>query len=464
MRSSSINLKTLYEYEQCTDNDIVSELNELVSNNDELRKYMEITGKYVKFRHYAGFIPTKNYRIQVLPKIKNLEEGEEKSKENLIRILLYIFSSTGMELPQLEIKNNDNVLDIMELIIRLYALSLEEQILQGAYRKYIRFSGESKYLRGKLNFGKQINRIDQSKFYLNDFKFSMDNDLNRFFAHANRFFIRVTNNNKNANLLAWIDGILHEEDISPLGHSKINFNRMNERFRIPYIYASLILDNLVMMSGDGSNTVAMIFDMNRVFEQFFAKFISRNARKIFGDTLPEVKIQDSNYNFIYDNNDNVLRYTKPDLILFFEGYRYIFDTKYKKLDEPRIDKHKYIPVKSNSLNPQSIIKPVNKAEIKPDKAHSIAPGDLYQMYTYSQIYDSKAIILVFPGSESKLSHAYRFTANDNKKLWVYMIKMDLNCDKREVKCGKWERELIDSFKNAFMEIIKVDHQKNCTFL
>ncbi len=121
---NSNNLKTLYEYEPCTDVDVIRELNELVSNNEGLIKYMEITSKYVKFRHYAGFIPTRNYRIQVLPKIRNLDEGENKIKENLIKFLLYVFSGMDMEFPQSKIKNNEDVLDIKEIIIRLYAISL----------------------------------------------------------------------------------------------------------------------------------------------------------------------------------------------------------------------------------------------------------------------------------------------------------------------------------------------------
>ena len=88
MKPVSSNLKTLYEYEECKDSDIVYELNELASSNEELYKFMEITSTYVKFRHYTGFIPTKNYRIQVLPKISKLDMDEKNSRDNLIRILL----------------------------------------------------------------------------------------------------------------------------------------------------------------------------------------------------------------------------------------------------------------------------------------------------------------------------------------------------------------------------------------
>ena len=132
VKTGSSNLKTLYEYEPCMDKDIINELNELTSSNEEISKFLEISKTYVKFKHYTGFIPTKNYRIQVLPKIRNLDMDEKNSSNNLIRILLYVFSPPGVSIPKLEIKD-DTKLDILDLIIRMYAITLEEQILQGSY-------------------------------------------------------------------------------------------------------------------------------------------------------------------------------------------------------------------------------------------------------------------------------------------------------------------------------------------
>ncbi len=252
----------------------------------------------------------------------------------------------------------------------------------------------------------------------------MNNELNRFFAHANKYFMWLTKDDTNADLLASIDGMMHEEDISPWNHCKIYFNRMNERFRIPYIYAKMILDNQFMLSGNGFNNMALIFDMNILFERFFAQFICRNKKKIFENQTPQIRVQEVNNNFIYDSSGKVIRLTKPDLILCFNERRYIFDTKYKKLDEPQIDRPKD----------------------RYDKVHSIAQSDLYQMYTYSQIYNSQDTILVFPGFDSKLSKPYSFTKNDNKKLWIYMFKLNLNGD-------NWESNLVHRFKEDFQKII-----------
>ena len=75
----------------------------------------------------------------------------------------------------------------------------------------------------------------------------------------------------------------------------------------------------------------------------------------------------------------------------------------------------------------------------------ISSGDLYQMFTYSEMYKSNGTILVFPGKETKLSDPYRFT-KDGRFLRVCMINMDLSHD-------DWEDKLRDQFREEFKKIM-----------
>lgn len=435
VKQSNDNLKTLYEYEPCTDEAVLSEFKYILSIKPELYKYMEIASNTVKFKHYTGFIRTRKYRIQILPKFlkikadenDNESDNESDNKNNLIRILMYVFFPTGTTIPKIEINNDKKDLDLQDLIIRLYAISFKEQILQGAYRKYIKRSREGTYLTGKLNINMQINKIDQSKFYVDDFRFSINNDLNRFFAYANKYFKHQTKDKTNINILSWIGSILQEEDLSPWNKCQINFNRMNERFKIPYVYASMILNNMITIPDKKRDTIAIIFDMNKIFEQFFAKFIKRNKSNIFKNDSIGIQIQPKSKNFIYNIKNNAIRFTKPDLILLNKNYKCVFDTKYKKLDVPKIDN--------------------NKKNM--DKVHLIGQNDLYQMYAYSQIYNSNDTVLVFPGFDNMLSEPYKFKMNCNKKLWVYMLKFNLNSN-------NWEKELVKDFAQYFEKIGLLD--------
>ena len=54
-------------------------------------------------------------------------------------------------------------------------------------------------------------------------------------------------------------------------------------------------------------------------------------------------------------------------------------------------------------------------------------------------------ILVFPGSENKISDPYRFT-KDGRLLWIYMLHMDLNSE-------GWEEKLAVEFRDHFSAIL-----------
>ena len=95
--------------------------------------------------------------------------------------------------------------DLLELVIRLYATSLEDQLLFGVYKMYNRRQEESMFIRGKLDIGKQISRIDKSKFDVNYFKFTSDNDLNRFFIYSTGVFKKITRDIRNLEILSSIE-------------------------------------------------------------------------------------------------------------------------------------------------------------------------------------------------------------------------------------------------------------------
>jgi len=183
---------------------------------------------------------------------------------------------------------------------------------------------------------------------------------------------------------------------------------------------------LIPLPGSDNRSLVMMFDMNVVFEEFFATFLSRNEKTIFkGSESAKIIKPDLNRNFIYKNKEGreYLRYTKPEVIVQNESLKFILDTKYKILKKPEI---------TEDLDEGT------------DDIRKISAGDLYQMFTYSEIYNSKGIILVFPGSESKLSEPYRFR-EEGRFLWVYMINLDLSG-------AEWEIELANRFGEDFSKI------------
>lgn len=421
-------IKTLFENEtEEKDLDLVNEILELTNSIEDYRKYVEITKHEVKFKHHVGVIQTENYRIQILPKIwndKRFDFGYINS--NLFKLLMYAYASPKFDLPELSIDVNKTEFDLFEMIIAMYCKTLSEELKHGTYRRYKKVSYESSFLRGSLRLKDQLTKVDQSRFDVDDFIFTSDNDLNRFFLYANRKFKEISTNESNTNLLNFIDIILNSENVAYEESIKeIHFNRLNERFKIPYTCARIVLDGLLPRTGRGnSKTMMMLFDMNIVFELFFSNFIERNKNEIFYENgLWNILIQSSKRNFIFNKEGVTKRYTKPDLIAYNKNLKYIFDTKYKILE-------------TNGI--------IEIDELQEDLKH-ITSSDLYQAYVYSELYGSTGTFLVFPGSKNELSEPYKFTEN-GKLLWVLTIKVDLN----EID---WEKQLVNELKKKLLSIV-----------
>lgn len=387
---------------------------------------MSVSNSGFRFRHHVGILRTESYSIQILPKIwKSDPIGKKSAESNLIKLLLYAFAPPRLNVPGTDVSWERRDLGLFDLLIRLYATSLEDQLSLGVYRRYIRKQEVSSYLRGKLDIKKQTRRIDKSKFDIEYFRFSPDNDLNRFFAYATGVFKNVTRDTQNLEILSSIESMLASEEIVTANpNAKINFNRLIQRFEIPYTYARVILDSLLILPGRGRKAMMMLFDMNVVFERFFARFIERNQEAIFaGMDLEKLSPQHPERNFIYNRKARPLRLTQPDLRVTAGGSTYIFDTKYKILRAPDIDEND---------------------DSDADEINRISSGDLYQMFAYSELYKSKGTVLIFPGTENRVSDRYRF-GKDGRLLWVYMLHLDLNVE-------GWEDKLAKEFKDHFREI------------
>jgi 5-methylcytosine-specific restriction endonuclease McrBC regulatory subunit McrC len=79
-----------------------------------------------------------------------------------------------------------------------------------------------------------------------------------------------------------------------------------------------------------------------------------------------------------------------------------------------------------------------------DDVFKITQSDLYQMFTYSNLYKADGTVLVFPGGENKLDGPYNFK-KDGFLFWVLMLRLDFNKD-------TWEKELIEDLRSKFNEL------------
>lgn len=414
-----------FEYDPIREQSVIEDLTEIYLQNEALGKYFQVNKNWIKFRHFAGIVQTDRFKISIFPKIWERSSANRYAFKGLMRLLLYTYLSPAFLEDYLDLDGSYEQNDLLELLIMLFAVTLERELTQGIYRNYVRSSEVSGYLRGKLRLERQLNRIDKSKFDIEDFRFTPNNDLNNYLVYATSFFHSIANGLQNVNNLAILRRIFLEENVGGyLTRKQINFNRLNERFRIPYNYADLILRRISPDLGSGKKVMMMLFDMNVVFQDFVVKFIDEHRSAIFPNKTVTLRPQSRRRNFIFRDQD-ALKFTIPDLLIEFEDGDsknvILLDMKYKIINEVRID--------TNESN---------------DEIFNITESDLYQMFTYSELYKPKCTILLFPGPVTETVEQLAFTQN-GESLLIWRINLDLMDD-------NWENKLVEGFKGLFDSI------------
>ena len=416
------------EYDHITNDRLLKELTSLYLKDEKWSKFLKVQNSFAYFKHYVGTVQTGQFTVSILPKVWAKDDQiREGTMKNLLRILLYTYLTPSLFNPETMISPRYERNDLFELLIMFYSITLEKELNQGMYRRYVRREEESRYLRGKLNLERQLNRLDKSVFDITDFRFSADNEMNRYFAYATNLFSTFTQDFRSLHLLTSIELLFQSEAVA--NHTlpiPVSFNRLNDRFQIPYNYADLIIKHLRPDPGNGKQAMMMLFDMNRVFQEFFVKFIKKNESAIFPEWAVRIEPQYENKNFIF-NRSSALRFTIPDLWIEVqkEGVKksFILDTKYKIIQD--------IKIEEGSEDPD-------------DDVFKIAQSDLYQMFTYSDLYKANGTILVFPGGKTQISEPYNFK-KDGLLLWVCMLRLDFNKD-------TWEKDLAEEFRKVFNEV------------
>lgn len=423
--------KLVAEYGRITDGQLLKELTSLYMKDEKMSKFLKVQNSAAYFKHYVGTVQTEHFTVSIFPKVwAKSDLIQNDTIKNLLRILLYTYLTSSLFKPETMISPQYEKNDLFELLILFYSKTLEKELNQGMFRRYVRRDEESRYLRGKLILEKQLNRPDKSVFDITDFRFSADNEMNRYFAYATNLFSTFTQDLRNLDLLTSIELLFQSELIA--NHTlpmNVSFNRLNDRFQIPYNYADLIIKHLRPEPGNGKRAMMMLFDMNTVFQEFFIKFIKKNKSVIFQDWEVMICSQYKHRNFIF-NQSRALRYTIPDLWIEVKKEnvikRFILDMKYKIMRDIEIEE---------------------TSEDSDDDIFRITQSDLYQMFTYSNLYEADGTILVFPGNKNQIGGPYNFK-KDGAMLWVCMLRLDFSKD-------TWEKDLAEEFREkVFNEIAR----------
>ena len=399
------NIIQIFEYKALTINNnsfTVNHYDRLVRFNERHgNKYFTVGFKKIIFGSYVGVLNINDLTIEILPKADIIGTNEYKWRNALINML----KSCG--LLKVESLSNSNLrlknFSLLELFIHHFLNQVELIIHQNLIKNYHLEENHLNKLKGRILFDKQINNniLHKERFFTSHHIYNKENLFNLILKKA---LITLTNmvisndlTSRTERLLLYFEDI--HLDLSKYNiFNKLKFNKHNQHYKEALLYAQFILGKKSPSIESGKeNVLAILFDMNLLFEKFIYSQIKRQESK-FDNLILKVSKQKSKsfWNKRIIKPDIILEYTKE------KNERIVIDTKWKILDS-----------------------------IKPSDA------DLKQMFTYNIHYGSSNSVLMYPFTNLSSTIPIRFYPSESldKEHYCQIYFIDIFDNEGKIKSG-----------------------------
>ena len=275
----------------------------------------------------------------------------------------------------------------------MFLCELEALVKKGIKSDYVALEDNLKFLKGKLNINEQIKRnsIHKERFYVEYSEFLSDIKINQIIKTTLKFLYKKSNSSKNQQKIRELLFIF--DDVSTCSDYKNFFanyiiSRQVKHYEQALLWCKIFLlgDAFTPHKGDDL-ALALLFDMNALFESYVGKFIKKK--------LPDVILQHRGKYLIEEPiRDFGL---EPDI--FLEG-KFIADTKWKIIRQDN-----------------------NEGE----KKNKISQADLYQLYAYGKKYECDKLYLIYPKIDDAKQEPMNFKYDD--KMQLEILYFDLENDK-----------------------------------
>lgn len=327
--------------------------------------YFSLIRNGVQFNSYVGVIQVGNTTIEVLPKAdKSYDEATwQKLLIGMIKTIWgFEVQTTGTS--NLKLRGNS----ILDLYFELYIKELEFLLHCGLIKRYNTREGNLTSLKGALQFPKHIaqNLTHKERFYVKYSHYNPYHSLHCILYKALKLLCQL---NHKPELKSRLGNLLlnfpemNDIKVTPSSFEKIKYDRKNSHYRNAVEIAKLLLLNYHPDVQKGNNHVlALMFDMNLLWEQFVYVTLRRNLK----DYLVKSQVKRNFWQHESGSNTRMI----PDILVMDkkENVIAVLDTKWKNIND----------------------------------AHP-SPEDLRQMFTYHTYFQSQATALIYPNSQTRIS-------------------------------------------------------------
>lgn len=367
-------------------------------------KFFTVGHNKITFGQYVGVIQVKGLTIEILPKADkdNSAESYDKWRNALLSMLheCKLIKLESLTNAFLKLKSSS----LVDLYFDVFLTEVEKLLRQGLSKKYRRIENNIDALKGKLSLNRHIknNYIHKERFFCEYQNYDRNHLINQIILRALKLLCKLTNNHellsRSERLLKNLEDI-EDAIINENTFKKVRLDRNTERYDYSLRLAKLIILNYSpdLKSGD-EDVLAILFDMNKLFENFTYRKLKKLERE-----HPELRIREQVRKKFWGT-----RGIKPDILVedITNNRTLVIDTKWKVLKE-----------------------------LKPSYE------DLKQMFVYNHYYKTSLSILLYPkvqyDSEAKRPfHPYR---TDSEDINCQLCFLDLFDDNQKLKVDLGEQ-------------------------
>ena len=359
---------------------------------NETEQYLKITtkkgfGKVLQAQNYVGVIQTKDgTTIEILPKIKNLDE--QKSKEILIKMLKTLKNSPFKHFNSANLKASK--MPLLEIFISMFLEELAKLVQKGIKSDYVQKEENLKFLKGKLKISEQIkqNSVHKERFFVEYEQFCSDRVENRLIKTTLEYLYKKSKSNKNQQRIREFLFVFDEIKVShniKTDFEKIKLNRQLKDYEQVLLWCkTFLLENSFSPYKGNDIAFALLFDMNLLFESYVYDYLKKSGK------FENIKNQDKKHHLAYEDEKGKFA-LKPDIVI--DDWKIIVDTKWKILSES----------KSNQ---------------------GISQSDMYQLYAYGKKYKSKNLYLIYPKDELINGNLYHYYEDNELPLQIWFFDVE----------------------------------------
>lgn len=336
-------------------------------------QYFDLKHNGVVFKQFVGVIQVDGLTIEILPKVDRYESETSANKTKWQKVLIEMLKVTKrLKIQQIGHANvSRQSIHLLDIYFEWFLSEVQLLIHQGLIKQYYKQTGNVKALKGKLEFASHINKnlVHKESFCTTHEVYDKDHLIHQVLGQALDIIEHLS---KGSYLYSRCKTVqLDFPEVKTINANENTFSKISKsRKTAPYetaisIARLIILNYAPNISSGSEKMLALLFDMNSLWEEYVLIKLKQAAQK--RNNGIEVYGQDSK---AFWNGVTI----RPDIVLKKNGeVVLIIDTKWKNIDQSKPSTH-----------------------------------DLRQMYVYNEYWTGKRSLLLYPSNENSLESFYGF--------------------------------------------------------